>query len=355
MTIVSADSRNTLVARGRKIPIRVNVARFWPGAAEELVDTLLPDLQPYYDFIVSTDPQLVLYGPYPGALPPGRYVKVFIGCENVRPLMNECDWAFGVEHEEHIRHLRYMRIARWGDDSHLVQQSERDWHQILREKTRFCAFLYANPVFYREAFCRALSRYKPVDSPGPSLNNMQIDPPPGHGGDWESKRAFLRHYKFVVAFENSSAPGYNTEKLTHAIEADCVPIYWGDPEIGRSFNAARFINAHDYLPRQRRLLPRLPYRSHSLKSTGNPGLLGRVARRANRMISDTEQRFWAWRGFDRLVERIIEIDRDDDLYLRHLREPFLLGNRPPDRTAWIDRWRQIFDQSLGYPAESRSR
>src|SRR5262249_2370957 len=157
--------------------------------------------------------------------------------------------------------------------------------------------------------------------------------------DWNAKVAFLRNYKFVIAFENSSHPGYNTEKLTHAIEADCVPIYWGDPEIGRSFNVARVINAHDYLPAPSQLLPRLPYRPHSLSSPGRPGLAGRLARRSNRMMADIEQRFWVWRGLDRLVERIIEVDRDDDLYLRHLREPFLIGDRLPDRTAWVERWR----------------
>ncbi|HEY1796213.1 MAG TPA: glycosyltransferase family 10 [Stellaceae bacterium] len=237
-----------------------------------------------------------------------------------------------------------MRIARWGDDGHFVKQQERDWDELLREKTRFCAFLYGNPVLYREEFFRALSRYKHVDSPGPALNNMQIVPPPGHGGDWASKRAFLRNYKFVIAFENSPAPGYNTEKLTHAIEADCVPIYWGDTEIGRSFNVKRFINAHDYLPRPRRLMPRLPFYPHSLRNTGNPELTGRVARRINRTIADAEQRLWASRGFERLVERIVEVDRDDELYLSHLREPFLIGNRPPDRAAWVARWREIFAQ-----------
>lgn len=333
-------------ANCRKVPIRISFARFWPGAAEELIDTLLPDLQPYYDFTVSTSPHVVLYGPYPGTLPPGRYVKVFVGCENVRPLMSECDWAFGVEHEDGVGDPRYMRIARWGDDARFVQRP-RDWREVLHGKTRFCAFIYRQEVYYREAFFRALSEYKQVDAPGRSMNNApSIDPVPGQV-DWGAKVCFLKNYKFVVAFENSSRSGYNTEKLTHAIEADCVPIYWGDPEIGRSFNTARIINGRDYLPRQRRLLPRLPYRPHSLRSTGNPGLAGRFARRSNRMMSDIEQRFWAWRGFDRLVERIIEVDRDDDLYLRHLREPFFIGNRPPDRTAWIERWRRIFDQSLG--------
>ena len=50
--------------------------------------------------------------------------------------------------------------------------------------------------------------------------------------DWKAKIEFLRAYKFVIAFENGLSPGYNTEKLTHAMEADSMPIYWGDPEIG---------------------------------------------------------------------------------------------------------------------------
>lgn len=326
--------------------VTLNIARFWAGATtEEIVDTLLPDLKPYYNFVASDAPQLLLYGPYPGTLPPGRYVRVFVGCENMRPLMRECDWAFGVEHEEYVGHPRYMRFARWGDDSRLVQK-ERDWDALLRKKTHFCAFIYAQPVYYREAFFRALSRYKAVDAPGRSMNNMPgIDPVPGQI-DWNAKRAFLRRYKFVIAFENSSWPGYNTEKLTHAIEADSLPIYWGDPEIGRSFNTARFVNAHEFLPPPCRLLPRLPHRPHSLRASNGPTLGGRIARRANGMIAEAEQRLWTRAGFDRLVERIVAIDRDDDLYLRHLRQPFLIGNTPTDRTRWTARWREIFVQAL---------
>jgi hypothetical protein len=346
MSIASpAEARRDRAADrpGAKPKIALNFARFWPGAAEELVDTLLPDLKPYYDFTISETPSVVLYGPYSGALPPGRYVKIFIGCENVRPLMRECDWAFGVEHEELVGDPRYMRFARWGDDSHLVQP-ERDWAEVLCAKTRFCAFVFANPVYYREQFFRTLSRYKPVDAPGRSMNNMSsIDPVPGKL-DWGAKIAFLRHYKFVVAFENSSWPGYNTEKLFHPIEADSLPIYWGDPQIGRSFNIGRFINAHDYLPKPRRLLPRLRYAPHSLRS-GGLTLGGRIARRLNGLAYEAEQRLWARAGFDTLVERIVAIDRDDELYLQHLRQPFLIGNKPPDRTRWIARWREIFAQA----------
>lgn len=325
--------------------VRIAIARFWVGATgAEIVETILSDLKPYFDFEISTSPQVVLYGPYTGEMPDGRYIKVFIGCESIRPIMSECDWAFGVMHEEYVRHPRYMRFMRWGDDCHLIQQ-EKNWTEILKSKTRFCAFLYAHPVSYRDAFFRTLSRYKRVDAPGRSMNNMPgIDPVAGQF-DWKAKVEFLRTYKFVIAFENSSSPGYNTEKLSHTIEADSMPIYWGDAEIGRSFNVRRFINAHDYLPKPRRFMPRLPYAPHSLNSKSQLSLFDRVARRFNGLAGEIEQRTWALAGFDPLVDRVIALDRDDELYLQHLREPFLIGNRLPDRSAWVARWTEIFAQA----------
>ncbi len=327
---------------GAKTKVHIAFARFWAGASpRELIETILPDLGPFFDFEVSDKPQVVLYGPYGGAMPAGRYVKVFIGCENVRPIMSECDYAFGVLHSECVNHPRYMRFARWGDDSQLMHRA-KDWGAVLGAKTRFCAFLHSHCCYYREAFFRALSRYKRVDAPGRSMNNMPaIDPVPGQDL-WKNKIEFLRAYKFVIAFENSSAPGYNTEKLSHAIEADCVPIYWGDPQIGRSFNVRRFINAHQFVAAPRRLLLRLPYAQHSLRYDAHLTLFPRIARKLNGMAGEIEQRTWALAGFDALVERVAALDRDDALYLEHLREPFFVGDRPPDRSAWIERWREIF-------------
>jgi len=51
-----------------------------------------------------------------------------------------------------------------------------------------------------------------------------------------NKYEFIRQYKFNICPENSDAPGYVTEKLFHAIEAGCIPVYWGannkpEPEI----------------------------------------------------------------------------------------------------------------------------
>jgi hypothetical protein len=326
--------------------IPINIGRFWDGArAEEIIDALLPDLEPYYDFEISASPKVVLYGPYPGLMPQGNYKKVFIGCENLRPLMRECDWAFGVLNERLVNHPKYMRIRRWGNSWDLVQP-QKNFSDILRLKTRFCAFVYGNSVYYREAFCRALSRYKQVDAPGRSLNNMASFDSVPDVHNWSEKVEFLRQYKFVIAFENSSRAGYHTEKLSHAIEADCLPIYWGDPEVGETYNIKRILNAHEYLPRPVHFMPRLRDRPHSLRRGANRTLPVKLRQRLNHLADGIEQRGWAWFGFDRLIERIVEIDCDDEQYLQYLREPFLIGNQPPDRSAWVARWREIFEYAL---------
>ena len=69
-----------------------------------------------------------------------------------------------------------------------------------------------------------------------------------------SKYHWLKDYKFHICFENSSYPGYVTEKLTQAFRAKCVPIYWGDPtlcdekyaEYRPIFNPKAFINVHNF-------------------------------------------------------------------------------------------------------------
>jgi GR25 family glycosyltransferase involved in LPS biosynthesis len=56
------------------------------------------------------------------------------------------------------------------------------------------------------------------------------------------KHTFLKSYRFCLAYENESTPGYTTEKLLHAKAAGCVPIYWGDPKVGRDFDIKGFLN-----------------------------------------------------------------------------------------------------------------
>ena len=48
------------------------------------------------------------------------------------------------------------------------------------------------------------------------------------GPTWNDKLNFLKQSIFTICPENSSRLGYCTEKLFHAFEAGCIPLYWGN-------------------------------------------------------------------------------------------------------------------------------
>ncbi len=95
---------------------------------------------------------------------------------------------------------------------------------------------------YRGDYFDYLNLTKRVDSLGSYKNNMEgFTLPFGH----EEEIAYLSQYKFALCFENSSAPGYCTEKIILAYLAGCIPVYWGDPNIGEYFNPESMYNV-DY-------------------------------------------------------------------------------------------------------------
>jgi hypothetical protein len=76
---------------------------------------------------------------------------------------------------------------------------------------------------------------------------------PGSGqvGNWEKEKIKLQsNFKFSIAIENASYSGYTTEKLLTSIVAGSIPIYWGNPDVGKDFNEARFINLHKFQSKQ---------------------------------------------------------------------------------------------------------
>ena len=111
--------------------------------------------------------------------------------------------------------------------------------------------------------------------------------------------AFMQDYKFSIAFENSSYPGYTTEKILHAMLANTVPIYWGNPQVAKDFNPNSFINCHDF------------------------------------------------KDLDSVVDYIKKVDQNDDLYRQYLAEPFFKNNEVPlhlQETTIVNWFKNIFEQ-----------
>jgi hypothetical protein len=304
-----------------------------------------------FNFEDSDDPDFVIFGPYGNDLPAkGNYVRIGYYCENIRPDMSICEWAFGVPRDEEINHPHYKRIQWHGTDpAALVKRSDYDAEQIAASKKHFCNFLYSHKVPYREEFFRQLSKYKKIDAPGLSMNNMESIDQLYTGDIWQRKRQFLGEYKFTIAFENDIYPGYQTEKLYDAMQANSIPIYCGDPFIGDVFNINSFINATAYLN------PKHSWLSSQLTNLGQmdfedirpaylTGITYRLKRKLKAIIRDINRRLhFKNMDFTPLIEHIIALDTQPELYLQYLKQPWFINNAIPVNTSTRERWIEIFN------------
>jgi hypothetical protein len=75
----------------------------------------------------------------------------------------------------------------------------------------------------RQGYVRALMKHLRVDSYGRSLRNRRLEEDLGR----ETKLAVIARYKFTLAFENSHARDYVTEKFFDPLIAGSVPVYRG--------------------------------------------------------------------------------------------------------------------------------
>ena len=236
----------------------------------------------------------------------GDFKKIFFTHENVVPDMKKCDWAFSFCYEDEFKHPKHMRIPYYfvALEGESLKKNKIDFKEIKKEKTEFCNFIYKAHFPLRIKFFKKLSKYKKVHSPGSCMNNFPAignfkDPNDQRASKdcYKDKQLFLKKYKFTIAFENTSYSGYTTEKLVHPMLANSIPIYWGNPNVGRDFNKKSFINVKDF------------------------------------------------KDFNAVIKRIKEIDKDDKLYKKILNEPWLNENSP---NKWMNegqilkRMRDIF-------------
>lgn len=121
------------------------------------------------------------------------------------------------------------------------------------ERRHFCAFMYSNcdnkfdGVVKRNMFYNKLKNALGEDavrSLGKCEKNTKYFR--GDRQKYSTNSDIFKDYQFVIAFENTTTPGYITEKFIYPIMAGCIPIYWGAPDIVDHFNPDRFINVQDF-------------------------------------------------------------------------------------------------------------
>ena len=311
------------------------------------------ELQDEFEFIEANEnPDFILFAPYGNDIPKkGDYVRIGYYCENITPDLSLCEWAFGIPLEEEINNPKYKRIQWHGlNPTQLIKNlSDNDIDQIISQKQSFCNFLYSHKVPYREEFFKQLSKYKKVDAPGKSMNNMPSIDSLYKGDIWERKRQFLSPYKFTIAFENYAYPGYQTEKLYDAMQVNSIPIYCGDSNISEIFNPKSFLNAPEYVNyRYNSIVSSLEKISQSNFVDIRPQFyknpfhhLQRKLKYLGRKIKMDIQ--FNKLDFSSLIDRIIEIDTNQDLYIQYLKQPWFNHNKIPINTTNKERWLKIFN------------
>ena len=291
-----------------KKEIKIWFTHFW-GKFDKYDNLFTWSLSHKYNVIVTSDnPDIVIT-----LLPNERYQNAKMIYYSGEPFFNigSCDYAITSFYNDDSRFFRvplyllynydYLKHGFIKNYAHLVKNM-KDPNEILKNKTKFCSFISQGagyPECFRTRFFLELSKYKKVDSAGSYLNNHPlISGEPGTIEGSINKTLFLKSYKFTMAFENkqffNGQHGYTTEKIFEPIMADSIPIYWGNPDIIRDFNTKSFINWEDY-------------------------------------------------GSDeKVIEEIIKIDNDDNLYLDYMKEKYVNN----DELFTVDYTLNIFDKIL---------
>lgn len=255
--------------------IKVKFVDFWPGY-EPKEHFIYQILSKKYEIDFSENPDYVFFSVHGTEhLKYNNCIKIFYTGENLCPDFNLCDYAIGFEYMSYGD--RYFRLPnfynpKYKDNLNYLTIKRHFNEELLQNKEGFCSFVYsngnANPI--REEIYEKLNQYKKVYSGGRFKNNV--------GGPVADKIDFQKKYKFCIAFENSSHSGYTTEKIIQAYASNAIPIYWGDPDIEKTFNPNSFININ------------------------------------------------AFNNLDEAIEYIKDIDTNDDKYLKMINEPIFISS-----------------------------
>lgn len=220
--------------------LRVKFVDFWIDLNKPEGNYFYLLLSEKYDVEFSDEPELLFYSNYGKEYLKYDCLRVFFSAENMRPDFSGCDFAITFDFIERKNHFRFPLYGMYClPDTLTGVKSRGELQKEWEKKINFCCMIVSNDsAKKRIEFFHQLSKYKKVDSGGRFLNNI--------GGPVQNKLEFIKTYKFVFAFENGSYPGYTTEKVIEPLQVNSIPIYWGNPLIGKDINKGRIINYDDY-------------------------------------------------------------------------------------------------------------
>ena len=258
-----------------KNKIKIDFSDFW-GGFDKTDNYFYNLLKEEFDIEISNNPDVLFFSVFGNQHQSYQCKKVFYTGENVAPPLGYCDYSFSFDYLDDVRNYRLPHYLLYDGYYELARTKIIEESMVNR---KFCNFVASNGnCNERNSFIQELSKYKKVDSGGRFMNNIGYAVP--------DKRKFQSEYKFSVAFENNAYrpqhPGYTTEKIMEPMTVNSIPIYWGNPLINKEFNQKSFVNFYDF------------------------------------------------NDINKMIEYIIELDKDDTKYLEMLNQPWFTGNSIPD-------------------------
>jgi alpha(1,3/1,4) fucosyltransferase len=243
--------------------IRIAFADFWPEWNVE--DFITPILKKHYDVVNDKSHADVVFHSIFNRMsetPRFKCKKVLILAENWRPSMFKTDYSISFDPNSATNFRLPLWQMYW-----LLNPTLKDRlfeRRRVENFERFCAFTVSNGSnMLRNNHFDIISQYKKVHAYGKVRTNTLELQRAAERSPFDSSgigpkywrdvkdEFFLKHnHKFMMAYENTSYPGYCTEKLMDAFLAGSIPIYWGDSKVEEDWNSKAFINAmkrHNWL------------------------------------------------------------------------------------------------------------
>lgn len=223
-------------------------------------------------------------------------------------LNNENTWSIGYQNFEHPRYLRQpsgiFDVWTLFDEARLTDSpfnwlvEERNFDKIKNRNVGFCSITQASHNDFREKVFDKLCEYKTVTSSGPWKQNINYEDGGLNKYQWHNnlymgridgltyreKIEFFQKYKFNISIHFTDTPYILQEKIFHAYFSGAIPIFYGNDKIlFEGFNPNSFINLHYYKD-----------------------------------------------NLDEFLNLVKEIDNNEELYKKYIKEPIYLDNKLPN-------------------------
>lgn len=238
-----------------------NQCGMWPGKGTRTTDMIykrfLQPLSDHFEFVVSDKPQYLFVSDFNGLkfLKKGEnLIRIYYTNENFHPNFHLFDYAMGYNHGVSFGdRFSFILSALFSIEDEFEATGEYPFSknriltsEDLRKRSVFCDFIYnVDHTGRRKELFNLLNSYKRVDAIGPLFNNSGEKIKLNY--DYKRKLEFQKKSKFSIVVESSlRSEGLITEKIFHALYSGTIPVYWGEDSVKEIINPKRIINVKDY-------------------------------------------------------------------------------------------------------------